>query len=153
MKMITLIIFGVICLVMDIIYAIFSNSKGYKAVLIKGLTILSSLILAVVSANFNSVTSAISIFIFIGLGFCLLSEAMNITDIDEEKPRMIVFGVLKGISIALFAVSAVTLSGFNILTLGSGLLIGLGIGCIICAIKKHKKIAHFPVLLTEKAKI
>ncbi|MBQ8792447.1 MAG: hypothetical protein IJZ62_02390 [Clostridia bacterium] len=139
MKIITLIIFGALCLGMDIVYTIFNKTKGYKAVLIKGLTIMASFILAVICTNFNSVTGALPIFIFIGLAFCLLSEAMSVSTVDEEKPKMIVFGLLKSVAIALFAVSALTLSGFNLFALGGGLLIGLGIGCIICAIKKYKK--------------
>ena len=69
MKIATLIIFGVICLGLDILYAIFNHTKGYKAVLIKGLTVLAAFVLAVVCANFNSVTSALPIFTFLGLGF------------------------------------------------------------------------------------
>jgi len=139
MKMISLIIFGVICLGMDVVYSLFNKTKGYKAVLIKGITVLASCAFAVICANLNSLTSALPLFVYLGFGFCLLSEAMTVSQIDEEKPRMMVFGFLKAFTFALFAVGAVSLTGFNVLVLGGGLLLGLGVGCVVCAIKKYKR--------------
>ncbi|MBQ8909109.1 MAG: hypothetical protein IJY90_02340 [Clostridia bacterium] len=139
MKILTFAIFGVISLGMDVIYTLFSGTKGYKSLLIRGITVLSAFILAVASSNLNSVTSALSLFICMGFGVSILSEAMTISEIDAEKPKMITFGVLRAVSIALFGVSTLTLTGFNIFALGGGLLLGLGIGSVMCAIKKYKK--------------
>ena len=139
MKMIPFIIFGVLCVAMNVIYTLFNKSKGYKALLIRGLTVLACIGLAFVSANLNSLTNSFPLLILFGLGFMLLSEAMVVSQIDNEKPRMIVFGLLSCASNSMFGISAMSLTNFNIFAFAGGILLGLGFGCVVCAIKKYKQ--------------
>ncbi|MBO5395233.1 MAG: hypothetical protein J6A28_05000 [Clostridia bacterium] len=139
MKMIVFIIFGVLTIAMSALYTVFHNQKGYKALLIRGGAVLTAFALALICANLNSLTNALPLLIFFGMGFLLLSESMITSPIEQEKPKMIVFGVLKALGIACFGLSALSLSYFNVFALGGGLLIGLGIGCVVCAVKKYKQ--------------
>ena len=139
MRMIIFAVFGAIAVGMSALYTLFHKHNGYKALLVRGLFVLSALALALVGANLNSLTSTYPLLIYLGLSFILLSEAMIVCPIEEEKNKMIVFGVLKAVAIIPFGLSCLTLASFNLFALGGGILLGLGIGCIICAIKKYKK--------------
>lgn len=139
MKIATFIIFCVLAVGMTAVYTIFHKEKGYKALLIRGGSVLACFALALISANMNSLSTAFPLLIFFGMMFMLLSEAMILTPIEQEKPKMIVFGSLKALTIACFGLSAMSLANFSFLALSAGLLLGSGIGCVICAIKKYKK--------------
>ena len=139
MKIATFIIFCVLAVGMAAVYTIFHKEKGYKALLIRGGSVLACFALALICANLSSLSNAMPLFIFFGTMFMLLSEAMIVSPIEEEKPKMIVFGVLKALTIACFGLSALSLTNFNIIALAAGVLFGAGMGCVVCAVKKYKK--------------
>ena len=139
MKIATFIIFCVLAAGMAAVYTIFHKEKGYKALLIRGGSVLACFALALVSANLSSILNALPLLVFFGMMFMLLGEAMIVSPIEEEKPKMIVFGVLNSLAIACFGLGALSLTSFNIITLGAGLLLGAGLGCVVCAVKKYKK--------------
>ena len=139
MKILVLILFLVLCVGMNIVYTIFHQEKGYKGLLIKGSTILSCLMFALVCANLNSLTNSQPLLIVFGIACMLFAQAMTISEIDEEKPKMIVHGVLNGVAIACFGLSCISLSNFSLLAILGGLALGAGLGCVVCSIKKYKK--------------
>ena len=139
MKILVFVIFLVLCVGMNIAYTIFHQEKGYKGLLIKGSTILSCLMFALVCANLNSLTNSQPLLIVFGIACMLFSQAMSISEIDEEKPKMIVHGVLNGVAIACFGISCISLSNFSFLAILGGLSLGAGLGCAVCSIRKYKK--------------
>lgn len=139
MKILVFVIFLVLCVGMNIAYTIFHQEKGYKGLLIKGSTILSCLMFALVCANLNSLTNSQPLLIVFGIACMLFSQAMSISEIDEEKPKMIVHGVLNGVAIACFGISCISLSNFSFLAILGGLSLGAGLGCTVCSIRKYKK--------------
>lgn len=139
MKIVPFILFCVLCVGMNVVYTLFCKSKGYKGLLVRGLTILSCLGLALISSNLNSLTNSLPLLVFFGLALMLMSEAMIVSEIDEEKPKMIVFGVLSCASNLMFALSTMSISEFNVFAFFGGILLGVGLGCVVCAIKKYKK--------------
>ena len=139
MKMIVFSIFMVLCVGMSIAYTILHQEKGYKGLLIKGSTILSCLMFALVCANLNSLTNSQPLLIVFGIACMLLSQAMSVAGIEAEKPRMIVYGVLNAVAIACFGISCISLANFSIIALAGGITFGAGFGCMVCSIKKYKK--------------
>lgn len=139
MKIFVFCIFLVLCVGMNIVYTIFHKETGYKGLLIKGSTLLSCLMFALVCANLNSLTNSQPLLVVFGIACMLFSQAMSISEIDGEMPKMIVHGVLNGVAIACFGLSCISLSNFSFLAILGGLAIGAGVGCAVCSVKKYKK--------------
>ena len=139
MKILVFSIFLVLCVGMNIVYTIFHKEKGYKGLLIKGSTLLSCLMFALVCANLNSLTNSQPLLVVFGLACMLFAQAMSISEIDSEKSKMIVYGVLNGVAIACFGMSCISLSNFSFLAILGGISVGAGLGCAVCSVKKYKK--------------
>lgn len=145
MEIVTFVLFGVLALGMGAVSTIFHKKTGWQGIVVKGLTMLVLLSLALVSANLKELTNALSLFITLALAFLILSEVVTASNEVDEKSKLIVYSVFSAVSTILFAVGAVSLSEFNVLALIGGILAGLGIGLIVCAIKKNW--ALYPILM------
>ena len=106
---------------------------------------LTILAFAVISSNARELNNALPMFIIIAIGVLTVSETLNASQNVDENSRFITFSIFNAISTILFAVSAITLAQFNVLGLLGGLLTGLGIGLIVCAVKKNW--ALYPILM------
>lgn len=139
MILVSYICLAVLCLIMTVVYALFNNKIGWQGLLVKGLTMLSLLVLALVSANLKSLINAISLYIPIGLSVLLVCECLYCVEI-ETKQRYIFSRVLQILGYLSIAFSAMALSEFNILAIIGGMLIGCGTGLICWGIKRYNKI-------------
>ncbi len=145
MKYLPFIILSILCVGMGTLYTIFHKKIGWQGIILRGLSILSFLILAVVSANSKELNNALPMFVMIALGLNIMSETLLASNNVDEKARLITFSLLNFASVLLFAVSSITLSEFNVLALVGGILAGIGLGLIICGFKKNWAIE--PILM------
>ncbi len=139
------IILSILCVGMGAIFTIFHKKVGWQGILLRGLTIFSFLILAIVSANVKELNNALPMFVLIALGLLILSESLFASNNVDENARLITFSLLNFASIMLFAVSSITLSEFDVLALVGGILTGLGLGLIVCGFKRNW--ALYPILM------
>lgn len=136
MKLASFILLVVLCVGMGVIYTIFHKRYDWQGLLVRGLTILSLLALAIVAANLKELNNALPIFFILALGVLFITETIKTTQKIEGRANLIIYSVLSFASTTLLAVGAITLSQFNILSLVGGILTGVGLGLIVCAVKK-----------------
>ncbi len=145
MNIVPFIIFAILSVAMGVVYTIFHKKIGWQGIVLRGLTMLTILAFAVISSNARELNNALPMFIIIAIGVLIVSETLNASQNVDENSRFITFSIFNAISTILFAVSAITLAQFNVLGLLGGLLTGLGIGLIVCAVKKNW--ALYPILM------
>ena len=133
---------GAVCLLMAIMYTIFGQKGGWQGLLVRGLAIVSCLALALVSANLKSITHALPLFVTIGFALLLLSEALKVAGIEDEKANIVTFGVLNSVGFVSIALGGMALGEFNYFAIVGGVFLGIALGCIVCAVKKYKKPAR-----------
>ena len=138
MTMIPFICLSVICVAMGVMSTIFHHLTGWKAIVVRGVTMVSLVTFALVVSNLNGITNAFPLFISLGLVSLLLSETIETSMAEEEKLKPIVKGVFYSIACILFALSSASLSEFSLFAFLGGLFAGIGSGLIICAIRKEK---------------
>ncbi len=139
------IILSILCLGMGALDTIFHKKQGWQGILLKGLTIFSILVLAIVSANARELNNALPMFVMIALGLTILTETLLASNNIDEKARLITFSLLNFVSVMFFSVSSITLSEFNVLALVGGILLGLGLGLVVCGFKRNW--ALYPILM------
>lgn len=128
----------VVCGAMGVINTIFYKLSGWKAVVVRGLTVVSLLVFSLVTSNLRALTNAFSLFIAIALSVLLLAEVIYVSMNDDEKLKPVVNGVFFGLTNILFALSVMAIAEFSVLALLGGVFAGIGIGLIVCAIRKEK---------------
>lgn len=138
MILIPFICLSVICVAMGVMNTIFHNLTGWKAIVVRGVTMVSLTTFALVISNLRGITNAFPLFIGLAFVSLLLSETIETSMPEDEKLKPIIRGVFYSISCILFALSAASLAEFSVLALLGGLFAGIGSGLIICAIKKEK---------------
>lgn len=129
--------FGILCVGLGVLYALFKDKDDKKGIVFCCLFLLSNLAFCLVMLNFSSWSSAIAIFyplFILSIGICLLSDYFNV----EENTKNMVHKVFFDLALLFFAIGSITLSEFNILGLLCGGLGLLSIGLIFWAIKKYK---------------
>ncbi len=136
MKIASIILLSVLCVGMGVIYTIFYKRDSWQGIVIKGLTMLSILALALISTSLREISNAMPIFITLALALLIMSETIKGSQTVDENAKLIVFSLFSFASTTLFAISAITLSQFNVLALIGGILTGVGLGLIVCAVKK-----------------
>lgn len=140
MNIIPIVCFGVVALIMAVVYTVFARKTGWQGLLVRGLAILSCIALVQISANLKAIGNALPIFMTLGLAVLLLSEALKVAGINNEKTSIAVFGVLNSVGFALIACSGLALAEFNIFAVVGGILLGIAGGMLVCAIKKYKSV-------------
>lgn len=139
MKMIAFICFASLCGVFSLVNMFVGHTRGWKGLVIRGGSILSCLVFALVAANFAQVQNALPLYISIALAVMLLAQAMTLTDIDNERNRTLTNGLLNAISFFMFAFAIMSLSEFNLFSVLGGLCFGAGVGLIVCSVRKDKE--------------
>ena len=142
MTMIPFICLAVVCVALGAVKTIFNSLVGWKGILVRGLSIISILVFALVIANLEGISNALTLFVDIGFAVLLLAEVVYVSMEDDNKLKPVVNGVFLAISCVLFALSAVSLAEFSLLAFLGGLFAGVGVGLIVCAPKKNKGLNH-----------
>ena len=140
MKIIPVICLGVLCLLMAIVYTVFSQKSGWQGLLVRGLAILSCILFSQISANLNAINNALPLFTILGLSLLILCETLKVAGIASEKAQVVTFGALNSVAFTLISLSALSLGEFNAFALIGGVFFGIAGGLLVCAIKKYKKV-------------
>ena len=138
MNTLTFVCLAVVCGSLGIINTLFNKLVGWKGIAVRGLFVFSLITFALITSNLTAINNALSLFISLALALMLLAEATCVAMGEEEKAKPVVNGVFFSVSCVLFALSAVSLAEFALLPFLGGLFAGVGVGLIICAIKKQK---------------
>lgn len=142
MVMIPIILLGVVCLAMSVIYAIFKDKGEWQGFIVRSLTSLFLLIYAVITINLTSTINAFSLFIAISVAISMFYEALQTSKISNVQAKIMIGGLSKACMYLALALSVMSLAEFNLLSLIGGLLFGIALGLLVWAIKKYKNIAE-----------
>lgn len=140
MNIIPVVCLGILCLLMAVMYTLFGQKTGWQGLLVRGLAVLSCIILSLVSANLKAINNALPLFTIIGMSLLVLSEALKVADFENKRAELITFGILNSVGFVCIALGGMTLAEFNIFAILGGIFLGVACGLILCAIKKYKKI-------------
>lgn len=138
MSTIAFVCLAVVCVALGIINMIFNKLVGWQGIVVRGLSILSLIAFNLIVSNLRGINNALPLFITLALACILLAEAICVSMSDKEKLKPVINSVFFAFSCVLFSLSGVSLSEFSLLAFLGGLSAGIGIGLIICAIKKEK---------------
>ena len=145
MELIVFILLSVLCVGMSGVYTAFHKKTGWEGILVRGLTIVSLIALPLIMANIKSLNNALPIFVCLGFSFLLMTETLFASNNLIAKPKELVFSILYATGNTLLSLGTLSLAQFNGFGFAGGLLFGLGVGFVICAIKKYK--AFYPVIV------
>jgi len=140
MNIVPMIFLGVLCLLMAVMYIVFNNKSNWQGLLVRGLAVVSCIVFSLVSSTTKSINNAFPLFTIVGLSVLVLSEALKVAGIADEKSNLITFGLLNSSAFTIIAFGGLALSEFNIFALLGGIFFGVADGLIVCAIKKYKTI-------------
>ncbi len=126
-----------ICLIVGALSAVFGYNKNLLSFIMRILSSLAILILALVSANLSASFGGYTIFITIAIAFSIAQEAFILSrNQDRQKAETLVLGITNALCLLCVLAAGITLIQFNLLGLAFGLLLGLGISCIVALVKK-----------------
>ena len=145
MEQIVFILLSVLCAGMGGVYTAFYKKTGWQGILVRGLTIVSLIALPLTTANIKSLNNALPIFVCLGLVFLLMTETLFASNNLDAKPKELVFSILYSVGNVLLSLGTLSLAQFNGFGFAGGILLGLGVGLVVCAIKKYK--AFYPVIV------
>lgn len=140
MNIISFVLLTVLCVGMCVISTIFSRRDSWQGGLIKCLTLLSIVALALICGNLRELNNALPIFVVLALVVELvrLCQAGENKNDSSDNKKNIVLEILNIAVLLMLVLSAITLAKFNLLALASGILLGGGGGLIFTAAKKIK---------------
>ncbi len=145
MELIVFILLSILCAGMSGVYTAFYKKTGWQGILVRGLTMVSLIALPLVTANIKSLNNALPIFVCLGLSLLIMTETLLASNNMIAKSRDLVFSVLYSVGNLLLSLGTLSLAQFNPFGLAGGVLLGLGVGLVVCAIKKYK--AFYPVIV------
>lgn len=122
------------CVITDVMCIFFGQKSGQYSKVVRGLSVLSLLVLSLVLAMINSISNTFVIFLCLALAFFMLAQT--------TQEYNIVSGLLKIVSSALLAVCAYSIAQFNLWGLLGGAGLGAAFGFLGFAFKKDKKSDH-----------
>ena len=140
MTIVPIILLGIACLCLGVVYVIFKDRGDWRGFIVRSFSALFLVIFAVTSTNLSSLNNAFSLFIIIALLVNLFYEGAISSKMESPRARTIIEGISEGLIYLCLALSLVSLSSFSLLAFFGGLLLGLGCGLLVWAIKKHKSI-------------
>ncbi len=143
MTMLPIILIGVVTLAMCVLYAIFQDMGEWQGFIVRSLTGLFLLIYAVITINLTSIINAFSLFITIALAIFMFYEGLQTSKISNLQAKTMLSGISKALIYLSVALGIMSLAEFNWLALVGGLLLGVGLGLMIWAIKKYKNASNF----------
>ena len=141
MIMLPIILIGVVCLAMCVLYAIFQDVGEWQGFVVRSLTGLFLLIYAVITINLTSTINAFSLFIVIAAAITMFYEGLQTSKITSVQAKTMLSGISKALVYLSTALGIMSLAEFNGLAFAGGLLLGLGLGLMVWAIKKYKNIS------------
>ena len=137
MRLIAFICFGVICVLMTVIYTLFNQKTGWAGLLVRGMSIFSLIVFLFVLNSLKSLTNALALYLSISIVLLLINEVVDLTT-DDEYVADIFGGVLKTCAGVCMALSVVSISEFNLFALIGGVLLGLAFGFTSWAFGKYE---------------
>lgn len=142
MSTIAFVCLAVVCVALGILNTIFNKLVGWKGIVIRGLFIFSLITFTLITSNLTGVNNALPLFVTLALALLLLADVTYVAMSDEDKYKPVINGGFLSASCILFALSAVSLAEFALLAFLGGLFAGLGIGLVVCAVKKQKGVKN-----------
>ena len=145
MESVVFILLCVLCAGMCGVYITFYKKTGWEGILVRGLTMLSLFALPLIMANIKGLNNALPIFVCLGFALLLMTDTLYASNNLIARPKELVFSILYGTGNTFLSLGTLSLAQFNGFGFAGGLLFGLGVGFVICAIKRYK--AFYPVIV------
>lgn len=125
-----------VTLILGGLYVAFNPSTSILHFTFKTLAPTACLFLALISANLASSFGGYTLFITLALAIIIALEAFKCVNSQATLGSTLFLGISNAVSLLLLTIAGIVIAPFNIFGLLTGLLLGLGISCIVLIFKK-----------------